>query len=129
MSGAVRLDVCLWAARFYKTRTLGKSAIDRGQVRVDGEPVKPAKGVTPGMRIRIKRGQELCEVAVLAISDQRRSAPEAQQLYAETAASIAQREQAQLARQAADGMFGAARPSKQLRRAVIQFKRSPAAED
>ena len=120
----VRLDVWLWAARFYKTRTLCKDAIDAGQVRINDEPVKPAKSVTVGMRVRIKRGTLVQEVTVLALSDVRRGAPEAQQLYAETAESLAKREQQQLARQSADGMVSDAKPSKQFRRAVIQFKKS-----
>lgn len=126
---AVRLDVWLWAARFYKTRTLCKHAIDEGQVRVDGEPVKPSKSVTVGLRIRIKRGQDICEVAVLAVSDQRRGAAEAQQLYAETTASIEKRKQLKLAHLSGDGLMCDARPSKKFRRAVIHFKRSLGIED
>ncbi|MDO9452724.1 MAG: S4 domain-containing protein [Stagnimonas sp.] len=125
----VRLDVWLWAARFYKTRTLCKEAIDAGQVRVNGEPVKPAKSVSIGMRVRIKQGSTLREVAVLALSDVRRGAPEAQQLYAETPESLAKREQEQLARKAADGMVGDGKPSKKFRRAVIQFKQSLGYDD
>ena len=59
MTSDVRLDVWLWAARFYKTRTLCKTAIEAGQVRVDGETVKPAKSVSIGMRIRVKQGTTL----------------------------------------------------------------------
>lgn len=125
----VRLDVWLWAARFYKTRTLCKTAIESGHVRVDGETVKPAKSVAVGMRLRIKQGTTLKEVAVLGLSDVRRGAPEAQQLYAETPESVAKREQMQLARQAADGFVGDGKPSKKFRRAVIQFKQSLGHED
>lgn len=125
----VRLDVWLWAARFYKTRTLCKDAIDAGQVRVDGEPVKPAKSVSIGMRVRIKQGTTLREVAVLALSDVRRGAPEAQQLYAETPESLAKREQEQLARKAADSSVSDGKPSKKFRRAVMQFKQSLGYDD
>ena len=125
----VRLDVWLWAARFYKTRTLCKDAIDAGQVRVNGETVKPAKSVSIGMRLRIKQGTTLREVAVLGLSDVRRGAPEAQQLYAETTESLAKREQEQLARKAADGLVGDGKPSKKFRRAVIQFKQSLGYDD
>lgn len=125
----VRLDVWLWAARFYKTRTLCKAAIEDGQVRVNGETVKPAKSVAVGMRLRIKQGTTLREVAVLGLSDVRRGAPEAQQLYAETPESLAKREQEQLARDAADGLVDAGKPSKKFRRAVIQFKKSLGYED
>lgn len=120
----VRLDVWLWAARFYKTRTLCKDAIDAGQVRVNGETVKPAKSVALGMRVRIKQGTTLREVQVLGLSDIRRGAPEAQQLYSETAESRAKREQEQLARTAADGFVTEGKPSKKFRRAVIQFKQA-----
>ncbi|MES2684185.1 MAG: S4 domain-containing protein [Pseudomonadota bacterium] len=125
----VRLDVWLWAARFYKTRTLCKAAIENGQVRVDGETVKPAKSVAIGMRVRIKQGTTLREVSVLGLSDVRRGAPEAQQLYAETPESLAKREQEQLARQAADGAVSEGKPSKKFRRAVIQFKQSLGHDD
>lgn len=129
MSGEVRLDVWLWAARFYKTRTLCKTAIEAGHVRVDGETAKPAKSVTVGMRIRVKQGTTLREVAVLALSDVRRGAPEAQQLYAETPESLAKREHEAQARQAADGLVSHAKPSKKFRRAFIQFKKSLGYED
>lgn len=125
----VRLDVWLWAARFYKTRTLCKTAIESGQVRANGETVKPAKSVAVGMRLRIKQGTTIREVAVLGLSDVRRGAPEAQQLYAETPESLAKREQEQLARDAADSLVGAGKPSKKFRRAVIQFKQSLGYED
>lgn len=124
MTSEVRLDVWLWAARFYKTRTLCKTAIEAGQVRVDGQTVKPAKSVSIGMRIRVKQGTTLREVAVLALSEVRRGAPEAQQLYAETPESLARRAQEAEARQAADGTVSLAKPSKKFRRAVIQFKKS-----
>lgn len=125
----VRLDVWLWAARFYKTRSLCKAAIEGGQVRVNGEPTKPAKSVAIGMRLRIKQGTTVREVAVLGLSDVRRGAPEAQQLYAETPESLAKREQEQLARQAADGLRTEGKPSKKFRRAVIHFKKSLGYED
>lgn len=125
----VRLDVWLWAARFYKTRNLSKTAIDAGHVRVDGEPAKPSKLVQTGMTIRLKQGQDHREVTVLALSDVRRGAPEAQRLYAETVGSLARREQEQLARKAAAGLVSEVRPSKKFRRAVIHFKRSLGYED
>lgn len=129
MTSEVRLDVWLWAARFYKTRTLCKTAIEAGQVRVDGEAAKPAKSVSIGMRIRVKQGTTLREVAVLALSEVRRGAPEAQQLYVETPESLARRAQEAEARHAADGLVSQARPSKKFRRAVIQFKKSLGYED
>jgi ribosome-associated heat shock protein Hsp15 len=121
---SVRLDVWLWAARFYKTRTLAKQAIDSGHVRVDGEHCKPSKNVIPGLQVRLRQGYEELEVLVLVVSDERRGAPEARLLYAETAESLAKREQLRLQRQSASGLVSTERPSKKGRRMVIRFKQS-----
>ena len=129
MSEAVRLDVWLWAARFYKTRSLSKAAIDAGHVRVNGEAAKPSKTMTLGMTVRLRQGQDTREVTVLGLDDTRRGAPEAQKLYAETAESLARRESEQLARKAATGLVSEGRPSKKFRRAVMHFKRSLGYED
>ncbi len=120
----VRLDKWLWAARFYKTRTLAKTAIENGKVRVDDQRAKPSRDVVVGMVLRIRQDWLEREIVVAALSDQRRGAPEATRLYAETAASIAQREQ-QLAARSADraGQPRASqRPTKKQRR---QFQRLP----
>jgi ribosome-associated heat shock protein Hsp15 len=124
VSAPVRLDVWLWAARFYKTRTLAKQAIDSGHVRVDGLPAKPSKLVQPGQQVRLRQGHETLEVFVLALSNERRGAPEAQQLYSETAASVSQREQARLLRRSAAGLVSDERPSKKGRRMLQKFKQS-----
>jgi len=95
-----RLDKWLWAARFYKTRSLSADAVDSGKVRVDGERIKPAKEVKMGQVISIRGKDVEIEVTVLGLSVIRRGAPEAALLYAETEMSKLKREQAALAREA-----------------------------
>lgn len=89
----VRLDKWLWAARFFKTRSLASEAVDTGKVKVGGEKVKPARSVRVGDELAIDNGAETWKVAVLGLSDKRGAAPVARLLYAETPASIARREQ------------------------------------
>ena len=91
----LRIDKWLWAARFFKTRTLASDAVDTGKVKVGGERVKPARGLRIGDELFIDNGADTWEVAVLGLSDKRGAAPVARLLYAETPASIARREQAQ----------------------------------
>lgn len=88
----VRLDVWLWAARFFKTRALAKKAIEGGKVQVNGQRPKPAREVVVGAELRIRRGEVVQTVTVEALSDRRGGAPDAQRLYRETADSVAQRE-------------------------------------
>ena len=88
----MRLDKWLWAARFYKTRSLAQQAIAAGQVRLAGERVKPAHEVKTGNEILLRKGDVQWEVVVAALSERRGPAEEAQKLYAETAASRAERE-------------------------------------
>ncbi|MBS3960091.1 MAG: RNA-binding protein [Xanthomonadaceae bacterium] len=87
----VRLDLWLWAARFFKTRALAKQAIERGQVRIDGQASKPSRAVRIGLVLAIERAGERYEVEVRGLADQRGPASLAQQLYAESEASIAAR--------------------------------------
>ena len=94
----LRIDKWLWAARFFKTRTLATQAIDLGRVRADGERVKPARDVTVGDRLEIHIGDARIEVIVRALSATRGPAPVARLLYEETAASVARREQRAAAR-------------------------------
>jgi len=86
-----RLDKWLWAARFFKTRTLAAEAIAGGRVQVEGERVKPARRVRPGARVRIRKGALEWEVLVHALSPARRPAAEAAALYEETPESAARR--------------------------------------
>ena len=118
----VRLDKWLWAARFYKTRALAKAAIEGGKVHHRGERCKPGKEPNVGDVYVIRSGFDERSVVVQALSAVRRGAPEAQALYAETAESIARREQAALHRKAGGlGMQTDGRPSKKQRRQLHDF--------
>lgn len=90
----LRLDKWLWAARFYKTRTLASEEIDKGRVQVNGVVVKPARELKSGDSVQIRSGPVTRTVTVLAIGDKRGPAPAAALLYQETETSIAQRLQA-----------------------------------
>lgn len=120
----LRLDKWLWAARFFKTRSLAKAAIEGGKVQLDGHRVKVSKEISSGDTLHIRQGWDEKVVTVLALSDQRRGAPEAQTLYCETADSIKRREQASALRKAAGGMIErpAQRPNKKQRRQIHRFK-------
>jgi ribosome-associated heat shock protein Hsp15 len=122
---SVRLDKWLWAARFFKSRSLATEAIEMGRVHVNGERVKPARLLKPGEKVRIQRGQERLEVFVRFLSDIRRSAPLAQLLYDETIESMAARQEAserrRLYSEPAQGLMG--RPTKRNRRAIERFAR------
>jgi ribosome-associated heat shock protein Hsp15 len=84
----LRIDKWLWAARFYKTRSLACEAIDKGRVQVNGVAVKPARELKVGDMVQLRGGTTLRTVQVLAISDRRGGAPEAALLYTETAESV-----------------------------------------
>ena len=116
----VRIDKWLWAARFFKTRSLATDAVDNGKVRLGGERIKPARAVKAGDLLTIDNGAENWEVAVIGISDKRGAAPVARLLYAETEASIARRaneaEGRKLYREPGSMIKG--RPSKHDRRAL-----------
>ena len=84
----LRIDKWLWAARFYKTRSLACEAIDKGRVQVNGVAVKPARELKAGDMVQLRNGATLRTVQVLAISDRRGGAPEAALLYTETAESV-----------------------------------------
>lgn len=88
----VRLDLWLWAARFYKTRALAKHAIETGKVEVGGQRAKPSRTLRVGDALRIGRGEETFEVTVLALADKRGPAPVARTLYDESEASRTERE-------------------------------------
>jgi ribosome-associated heat shock protein Hsp15 len=88
----VRLDIWLWAARFFKTRSLAKQAIETGKVEMNGQRAKPSRGVRVGDAMRIARGDETFSIEALALSDTRGPASVAQSLYRESEASRAERE-------------------------------------
>ena len=89
----LRIDKWLWAARFYKTRSLATEEIDKGRVRVNDTEVKPAKEVKVGDTVVLRQGPVTRTLVVRGISDKRGGAPVAQLLYAELEASIKLREQ------------------------------------
>ena len=91
MNDTVRLDKWLWAARFFKTRSLATDAVDSGRVKLGGDNVKPARALRVGDRLLIDNGSDRWEVLVLGLSDVRAAAPIARTLYEETAASVAAR--------------------------------------
>ncbi len=123
----IRLDKWLWAARFYKTRSLAAQAIDAGQARLAGERVKPAHVVREDDVVTIRRGGVVIEVVVTARSERRGSATDATRLYRETEASVAARESEALARRAADGTSPRlpGRPTKRNRRRLEDFLNEP----
>ncbi|WP_246455101.1 RNA-binding S4 domain-containing protein [Thermomonas brevis] len=99
-TASVRLDLWLWAARFYKTRALAKQAIETGKVEIGGQRAKPSRSVRVGDALRVARMEERFEVEVLALSDVRGPASVAQTLYRESEASKLAREQARAQRAA-----------------------------
>jgi len=121
--GKCRLDKWLWAARFYKTRSLATDAIDGGKIHVDGDRVKPAKEVRVGQMIHIRRKDLYMEVVVKALSVKRGGAPEAALLYYETPESAAKRDNAAVMREAdhAKRERGAGRPTKRQLRDIKKF--------
>ncbi|MES2899433.1 MAG: S4 domain-containing protein [Pseudomonadota bacterium] len=118
----VRIDKWLWAARFFKTRSLASDAVDTGRVRVGGERIKPARAVKIGEKIIVDNGAEVWEVVVLGISDKRGAAPVARLLYEETNASVTKRETDQEARKLyrEPGTTIKGRPTKRDRRAIAK---------
>lgn len=88
----LRIDKWLWAARFFKTRALATAAVEGGKVHVNGDRVKPSRGIRCGDELRIRKGTVEFVIEVLALSTQRGPAEKARQLYAERADSVAARE-------------------------------------
>lgn len=119
----VRLDKWLWAARFFKTRSLASQAVAGGKVQVDGLRAKPSREVAVGDFLRIQKDQEEFVIVVRAVSGQRRGAPEAQLLYEETQDSIAARVEARETRRLlrVAGAAPPGRPGKRDRRLIRRF--------
>lgn len=120
----VRVDKWLWAARFFKTRSIAAEAVDGGKVYVNGERAKPAKQVRPGDEIRIRLGPYEHTVAVLGTSERRGPAAEAQRLYREHEASREARERLhwQLTKAAPAMEPAKGRPTKRDRRDLDRFR-------
>ncbi|WP_077517087.1 RNA-binding S4 domain-containing protein [Rhodanobacter sp. C03] len=120
----LRVDVWLWAARFFKTRSLAKQAVDGGKIDVNDAGCKPAKLLHVGDHLKISRGEERLEVEVLALSDKRGPASAAQALYRETEPSRVAREVARERRQLLGASGPVKRPDKHARRQLRQMKDS-----
>jgi len=120
----VRLDKWLWAARFYKTRSLAKTAVEGGKVHLNGARTKPAKEVTPGDRLTVTRGEVEQIVMVVNVAERRGSATIAATLYEETPESIDTRERIRAERRmrAAGLTVPKSRPNKKQRRALRDLK-------
>lgn len=120
----VRIDKWLWAARFYKTRSLAQQMVEGGKVHIDGQRVKASKPVRPGQLIRLRQGNDLRDIEVLALADKRGSAPQAALLYRESEESIARRQQASAERRAAaiTAPTPDHRPNKKERRDMQRFR-------
>jgi len=118
-----RIDKWLWAARFFKTRSLAAAAVDGGRVRWNGQNVKPARELKPGDELEIVAGELRWTVVVRGVNAQRRPAPEARLLYEETAQSAARRLQLEEIRRLAPmpgaGLKG--RPTKKAGRLIRGF--------
>lgn len=127
----VRLDRWLWAARFYKTRSAAKAAIEGGKVHCGGQRAKPSKEVGVGVELVISRGIVEQTVIIAAIGDRRGSAADAARLYRETPESIAAREDALNQRRIAGASFAAPpmRPDRRGRRELMRLKQSAMEED
>ncbi|GAB4343984.1 MAG: ribosome-associated heat shock protein Hsp15 [Desulfobulbaceae bacterium] len=121
----VRLDKWLWAARFFKTRSLAARAVSGGHVHVNGDRAKPARSVQVGDTLDIRRGVTAFEVVVLQLNDRRGPAVKARTMYEETPGSIERRtrEAAERRLRAAAGPAPAGRPDKRERRKIRKFIR------
>ncbi|PTN07835.1 RNA-binding S4 domain-containing protein [Nitrosomonas aestuarii] len=120
-----RIDKWLFAARFFKTRSLAAEAIERGRVHLNGSRVKPAKTLVTGDRIIIRIGNYQYDIEVLALSNRRASASIAQQLYRETEESRQQREIiAERVKAQPNPFYTRGRPTKRDRREIMRLKNS-----
>ncbi len=120
--GKMRIDKWLWAARFFKTRSLSADAVEAGRVTMLGARLKPAKTVGIGDVMEIRVGKFSYEVEVLGLSNKRGGAPEAQKLYRETDASRARREELAAQLRALPPPAFKGRPTKRDRRDIERFE-------
>ena len=121
----LRVDKWLWAARFFKTRSIANTAIEGGKVHLDGQRVKVSREISVGDTLVIKQGWDEKEVVVLGLSADRGPAPVARELYEETAASIEKREREAQARKAAGGAVArpTQKPGKHQRKALERLRK------
>jgi ribosome-associated heat shock protein Hsp15 len=119
----LRIDKWLWAARFFKTRSLAADAVEGGKALVNGQRVKPAKALKPGDELLVRTQGAEYTVVVRALSDRRGPASEAAKLYQETAQSVRMREEARLTRTPREpGAFMRGRPTKRARRQLQKLQ-------
>jgi ribosome-associated heat shock protein Hsp15 len=119
-----RIDKWLWAARFFKTRSLAKNAIEGGKVQLAGQRIKVSREIAVGDVLHIRKGWDEYEIVVRAISVQRRAAPIAQTLYEETEASMSRRARAAEARKAAGALARPTqKPGKHERKALERLRK------
>lgn len=118
-----RLDKWLWVARFYKTRSLAVAAVNGGKVHLNNNRVKPSRTIKPNDVLSISKPPYQHIITVLALAKQRRPAIEAQQLYSESAASIAKRQQCYQQIKSQPLSHDKGRPNKRDRRHIIKFTR------
>ena len=121
----LRVDKWLWAARFFKTRSIAKTAIEGGKVHLNGQRVKVSREITVGETLVIKQGWDEKEIVVLGLSARRGPATVARELYEETAASIEKREREAQARKAAGGAVArpTQKPGKHQRKALERLRK------
>ncbi|MFT4651339.1 MAG: ribosome-associated heat shock protein Hsp15 [Porticoccaceae bacterium] len=118
----VRLDKWLWAARFFKTRAIAKTAIETGKIHIDGQKAKPSRMIESDNMLTIRQGDTEKTVQVITTSEHRGGAPEAQLLYQETATSLEAREKKSAEQRAFHGSTPAStRPNKKQRRQIHRF--------
>lgn len=120
----LRIDKWLWAARFFKTRSLAQAAVDAGKVRLNGERVKPSRQLRTADVLEVVSGESVLQMTVAALSDKRGAAAEARKLYVESVESqlsrAAQAESRRLGVEPADSLHG--RPTKRGRRALSKLR-------
>ena len=116
----IRLDIWLWAARFYKTRAVAKQAIETGKVEVGGDRAKPSRSVRIGDTVKIVRGDDIFTVEVTGLGDKRGAASVAQTMYRESEASITKRQASSAQRRAERNGYQApqTKPDKRARRLI-----------
>lgn len=120
---SVRIDKWLWAARFFKTRSIAKSAVEKGQVRIDSTKVKPSRMVKVGTILAVQQGYAKKTITILKLSEHRKGAPEAAELYQESEESLEARELTAIKRRSAAlaAPHPTKKPTKKERRQLIQF--------
>jgi ribosome-associated heat shock protein Hsp15 len=126
VSSPVRIDKWLWAARFYKTRSLAREAVSGGKIHLNGHRVKPSRALKPGDKLSVQRGEDEFQLIVAELSVRRGPASIAQALYDETEESRLKREQHAQQRklEKEQNSKRERRPDKRQRRHLVRFKQN-----